>query len=44
MGYDEAGRITKIKIYFYDGCEWYNFEDGNDCPVKKSNVEDDAKT
>jgi hypothetical protein len=41
MGYDEAGRITKVKIYFFDGCEWHTFEDGHDCPVKKFTVEND---
>jgi hypothetical protein len=40
MGYDEAGRITKIKIFLFDGCEWYTFEDGSDCPVRKADVED----
>jgi hypothetical protein len=28
--YDEAGRITEIEIFFFDGSEWFGFENGED--------------
>jgi hypothetical protein len=40
MDYDEAGRINEFELYFFDGCAWYGFENGEDCPILKEKIDD----